>query len=94
MKKMIPNENFLALLDKLPVRKTYAKITILDFVYEKPIASVEGIFTSGSMNVNGSSAVRRTVSFGMRADDKTYDITNLDNMISINKTHSIVLLLF
>ena len=85
MKRMIPNENFLALLDKLPVRKTYAKITILDFVNEKPLSSVEGVFTSGSMSVNGASAVRRTVSFGMRADENTYDITNLNNIISINK---------
>jgi len=73
------------LLDNIRVKKSFAKITILDFIYEKPISSVEGIFTSGSINVNGSSAVRRTVSFTMRADDNTYDITNLNNVISINK---------
>ena len=83
--KQIFDSTFLELLDKIKVRKTYAKITILDFVKEQPISSVEGLFTTGSMSVNGSSAVRRTVTFGMRADDKTYDITNLDNLISINK---------
>ena len=79
------NNNFLSLLDNVRVKKTYAKITILDFVKEKPISAVEGVFTTGSMSVNGSSAVRRTVSFSMRADDKTYEITNLDNLISMNK---------
>jgi len=37
------------------------------------------------MSVNGSSAVRRTVNFSMRTDENTYNITNLDNLISINK---------
>jgi hypothetical protein len=86
MKTLISyDNNFLKLLDKIKIRTTFAKITILTFKDEKPISSIEGIFTSGTMNVNGSSAVRRTVNFSMRADDKTYDITNLDNIISLNK---------
>ena len=40
---------------------------------------------SGSISVNGSSAIRRTLSLGMIVDDSNANITNLENEISINK---------
>jgi len=58
----------------------------LDFVTEQSLFAIEGTLgASGSINVNGSSAIRRTISFTMFANNTYSDITNLDNMISLNK---------
>jgi hypothetical protein len=39
----------------------------------------------GSISVNGASALRRTCSFTMFADAATNDLTNIHNLISLNK---------
>ncbi len=75
---------FLQQLDKLNLRTHYAKLVLLSFD-EKPIKEIQGIITTGSMSVNGSSAVRRTISLSMFASVANAKIDEVDNEISINK---------
>lgn len=75
---------FLQALDKLQLRTHYAKIILLTF-NEKPIKEIQGTITTGTLSVNGSSAIRRTISLSMLANPENSDIENIDNEISINK---------
>ena len=75
---------FLKALDKMNLRTHYAKIILLSFD-EKPIKEIQGTITSGSLSVNGSSAVRRTITLSMMANPENSNIENIDNEISINK---------
>ena len=76
--------DFLLSLDKAKIKTQFVKIVLLDF-NENPIREIEGKITSGSLGVNGSAAVRRTINFSMLADPRTSDLENLDNEISLNK---------
>ena len=72
---MINNE-----LYKSQLRDHYVRITILD-----SNTQIEGLVTSGSINVNGNSALRRTGSLSCVVDKKILNpnITDIDNLISI-----------
>lgn len=78
------SEDFLKKLNKTKLKTHYAKITLLDFD-EIPITEIQGKITSGTINVNSSSAIRRTLSLSMLVDDSIANITNIENQISINK---------
>lgn len=61
--------NELIRLDNARNREIFARVTVLD-KYERPIEAIEGKITgSGSINIDGNSAVRRTVSLSMVAQD-------------------------
>ena len=62
------SEEFLRQLDEQKNRVTYARITALQ-LNETPIETIEGRVTQGSISVDGSSAVRRTCSLTMVAQD-------------------------
>lgn len=53
------DQDFLRQVDQYYQREVYAKIVSLDFD-ENPIVEIQGNVTQGSINVDGSSAVRRT----------------------------------
>ena len=75
------------LLEKLvneKIQTTYAKIVTYSFD-EKPLSSIEGRVSGGSIQANGASAVRRTLSLSMVAKPEIANIENLDNEIAINK---------
>lgn len=78
------DRDFLKELDTFRVREQLAKIILLDFA-ENPLEEIQGRITAGSLSVNGSSSVRRTISLTMLSSIVNSDITNLDNEISINK---------
>ena len=59
---------FLEQLDKYHHREVFAKIITLDF-NENPLEEVQGKITSGSINIDGASAVRRTFSLTMVAQE-------------------------
>ena len=84
MYEYLNDMDFLMALDKLHMRTQYARIILLDF-QERPIKEIQGQITAGTLNVNGSSAVRRTLSLTMMADAANIDIQDVDNEISINK---------
>jgi hypothetical protein len=63
--------NFLLKLDGMSNKVIYAKVTALTFS-EYPIDTIEGRITSGSVNLDGDSAVRRTCSLSLVASNFNY----------------------
>ena len=90
MFEYLKDYDFLNKLDKLRVRIQYAKLILLSFD-EKPIKKIQGNITAGSLSINGSSAIRRTISLTMLANLNNNDLTNLDNDISLNKKIKILI---
>ena len=82
--KYLTDSSFLREMDELPVKEQWVKITLLNFATEKPITEIQGKVKNGSFNFNGKSSMRRTAQFSMIAEDFG-DITNVNNLISINK---------
>lgn len=79
---------FLQIVDKLQNKEQYVKITLLDFA-EKPIRAIQGEVISGTINLDGNSSIRRTCNLTMIAQEYENDLTNVDNLISINKKVSL-----
>ena len=80
MKNPMLNEDFLLELEKDRNREVYARIILLD-VNELPIEQIEGKVISGSINIDGTSVVRRTcslqlVSNNVNAHDFYWGIKN------------------
>ena len=69
---MLYDKEFLSQLDKSKNKIIYARITALNFD-ESPIEMIEGRVTGGSVNIDGSSAVRRTCSITMVAQDLNFN---------------------
>lgn len=80
----LKDSSFLQFVDKMQNKEQYVRITLLDFS-EKPIQSIQGQVTGGTINLDGSSSVRRTCNLSMVAQEYENDLTNVDNLISINK---------
>lgn len=80
----LKNSAFLKKIDEMPLKEQFIKIIVLDFL-ENPITEIQGKVTSGSINLNGSSAVRRTANLSMVADDANNDVRSVNNLLSINK---------
>lgn len=79
---------FLKQVDELNIQNQTIKITVLNFK-EEPIQSIEGKATSGSININGDSSVRRTCNLTVVADGIINNVKNVNNLISINKKISL-----
>ena len=79
------DKEFLKLLDEDNVQNHYVKIEILD-MEELPIASIQGRCAQGaSINFDGSSNMRETCNLNFIAEEGENDLTNIDNLLSINK---------
>ena len=74
---LIYDKQFLKQLDEQQTRETYAKLTLLSLA-DKPLQQIEGKVSTGSINVDGTSAVRRTCQLSL--------ITPLDG-IDIDDTY-------
>ena len=61
------NKDFLKQLDEEKERKIYVKIIALNF-NEDPIEEIQGRVTGGNLNIDGKSALRRTCSLTIVAD--------------------------
>lgn len=93
----LENKEFLKRLDIEERKVQYVRITALDFKTEAAIAHLEGIATGGSVNLNGSSNVRRTMSCSLLVKPEGLEkqgsfekilysnITEIQNLISLNK---------
>lgn len=66
------DKNFLLALDKEKNKTIYVRITVLTFD-EKPLETIEGRAISGSINVDGSSALRRSCALSMVAQDYDFN---------------------
>ena len=78
------DEEFLKTIDYTSNKTVYSKIHILNNA-EDFIATIEGLATGGSITMNNSSALRRSGSLTMVADSTVYKITNINNLISLEK---------
>lgn len=76
--------DFLKLINKQKIQDQYVKITLLDW-NENPLEEIQGLATGGSESINGNSAVRRTCNLSMLVKNEMYSITDVNNLISINK---------
>lgn len=93
----LDDKNFLRRLDMEERKVQYVRITTLDFRTEAATASLEGIATGGSLNLSGTSNVRRTMSCSLLVipegiekqgsfDRIPYgNITEVQNLVSMNK---------
>lgn len=76
--------NFLKEFDKNKLQQQYAKVIVLDFL-QNPIEEIEGKVIGGSVSLDGSSGMRRTANINLLADEYKNDLTNIKNLLSINK---------
>lgn len=76
--------NFLALLDDFINQRQYINMTLLDW-NENPVQEIDGIISSGNINKDGASAVRRTCSLSCSVDSGSYNVDSLDMLFSLNK---------
>lgn len=72
MLNMQYDQEFLLKLDKSKNKTIYARITSLKFD-ESPIETIEGRVTGGSINIDGASALRRSCSLTIVAQDFDYN---------------------
>ena len=80
----LQDQIFLKELENFPIKEQHLKVELLDFS-ENPVAEIQGKCSSGSLNIDGTSSMRRTCTFTLIVDKDTYDLTNVESMISINK---------
>lgn len=80
----VTNADFLTALNNDRNKVIYVKITVLDAA-EQPLRDIEGRVSTGSISVNGSSAVRRTCNITFVAEEADNNLTDIDNLLSINK---------
>ena len=79
------DRDFLKELDNVINKFYWVKIDVLDD-NELPMKSIEGRVQPGStINIDGSSSVRRTCNISFVADEDENDLTNIDNLFSIKR---------
>lgn len=80
----LKDTQFLKEIDKVKNKQQFVKITVLDW-QERPLQNITGKVIDGNINLDGSSAMRRTANITLFADNTNNNLTNIDNLISINK---------
>lgn len=78
------DKNFLKTIDRISLKEEFAKITILNW-QELPIEDIQGKVSSGTLNINGNSSLRRTCNLTILIDENNSNITSVKNSLSINK---------
>ena len=84
------DREFLKQVDLLKNKTQYVKITILDW-NENPLQDLTGRATGGSINLDGSSAIRRTANISVFLSKTENNITNPNHLLSVNKKVSIAI---
>lgn len=80
----LTNTKFLQDFNKEKCKQQFSKITVLNWK-EQPVQQITGDVISGNINMDSSSAMRRTGNISFFASKETSDVTNIDNLLSINK---------
>lgn len=75
---------FLAQIDDFVNKKQYVRMTLLDW-NETPLKEIQGEITTGTINKDGSSSVRRTCSLSTVVSGGEYDIEDADEDFALNK---------
>ena len=72
----LKDEAFIEKINQAIIKQQYVKITFLNW-NEDPIQEIQALATSGSINIDGNSSVRRTANLSIYIPEKEYaDITN------------------
>lgn len=80
----LDDQAFLLEIDKARVKEEFVKLIVLT-KDEEPLQEIQGKATIGSLSIDGRSAVRRTGSLTVIANEYENDLTDLDNLFAINK---------
>lgn len=80
----LKNSIFLKNFDKLKLKEQHVKLIVLTFD-QRPIQEIQGRIVSGNFTLDGSSSMRRTGSLNMIADDYEINLTDTQNLLSMNK---------
>lgn len=78
------NADFLLEVDKMRVKTQYVKVTLLSW-NEDIIEEIQSQTISGSLNIDGNSAIRRTASLSLFIPEQEADYINAASQLSINK---------
>lgn len=81
----LQDQVFLQELSEHRAAEYLVEIAALDFETEVPVGTLRGLITGGTMSVAANTPTRRTGSLSAVFDSKVYDLTNIDNLISIDK---------
>ena len=84
MYEYLQDRLFLDQLDTLPIKEELIKITVLSWK-ENPIQEIQGKVINGSLNIDGKSSMRRTASLTVFAEEMVNDLTQVDDILSINR---------
>lgn len=89
MPNFLQDKTFLLKVNQYKVKEYQAAILVLDFETESPIARLEGKVVSGNMSIAANSPVRRTCSLSLVFDNQTKRITDINNLIAVDKKISL-----
>ena len=84
IKNFLKDQIFLDKLDSLKLKNQFVRVTILSWE-EEPLKEIQGKVINGSINLNGSSSLRRTANLTFFAEAKENDLTQIDTDLSINR---------
>ena len=81
----LEDASFLRALDNENNKFYWVRIEVLN-KDELPIENIEGrVLPGSSITIDGNSSMRRTCSINFIAEDTVNDLTNVENLLSINK---------
>jgi hypothetical protein len=80
----LQDQSFLSQIGVMTLKEQVVKITVLT-LDEAPIEDIQGRVTAGSISVDGNSSVRRTANLTLIADEYKNDLTDINNLLSLNK---------
>ena len=83
-KPYLRDKQFLKSIDESSFKEEFIKIIILNW-QEQPIEEIQGRVSSGTLNINGNSSLRRTCNLTMLLREEEANITSVKNLLSINK---------
>ena len=78
------NSDFLLEVDQMHIKTQYVKVTLLSWE-EEPIEEIQSQVMSGSVNLDGNSAIRRTAQLSLFIPSQEANYMDAASQISINK---------
>ena len=80
----LTDKRFLNELNNLSTKEQYVKITVLSWK-EDSIEEIQGKVINGSINLSGSSSMRRTCNLTVFAEEYQNDLTQINTLFSLNR---------
>lgn len=87
---LVRDSAFLKQLDLSNIKVYYVQILVLD-KEEQPLRAIQGRVSTGSISIDGNSSIRRSGSLTFLAEETENDLTDVDNLLSLNKKIKILI---